>query len=204
MWIDIVLLAFALLGFWAGFSRGFIKTIFSIISIAFGVLAAIRFAPAMTNFLKDLTNEHSPLMFLAGILLSFTLTMIFIRLLARGLEGMLQTANINIVNQTAGGILIGAVTIFVYAVVLTFFVQTSKENEAALTKDSVTYPYLKEYPAIGWRIGGELKAPIQRFWSYAQDMMDSVEDFTERSESEDYFYDIDEEPSSDPASPTGN
>lgn len=205
MWIDIVLLALVGLGFWAGFSRGIIKTVFTVVSIALGVLAAIRFSPSMTNFLKDITNEHSPLMFFAGVILSFTITMLFIRLIGRGLEGMLQTANINIINRMAGGALIGAVTTFFYAALLSFFISSNPQTEAEITKDSVTYPYLKEYPAIGWQFAGQLKEPIQRFWSYAQDMMDSVEDFTEQTESENYFYDIeDNEPTPEENNPRPN
>ena len=200
MWIDIVLLLVAGLGFMVGYSRGIIKTIFTVLSIALGIIAAIRFSPAMTNFLKDLFNEHSPLMFIAGMLLSFTITMLFIRLIARGIETMLETANINVINQAAGGALTASLAILVYAVLLSFMVASSSGGEAAITQDSRTYPYIKEYPAIVWRVAGELKDPAQKFWNYAIDMMDQVENLTERADSENYFYDIED----DPASPNNN
>lgn len=187
-----------------GFSRGIIKTIFTLLSIALGIMAAIRFAPAMTNFLKDIFNEHSPLMFIAGLLLSFTITMLFIRLLARGLEGMLQTANINIINQVAGGALVGATSILVYSVLLNFIVMSSSQGEAEMTEGSSTYVYLKEYPAVVWNVAGELREPVQKFWSYAIDMMDQVETLTERADSENYFYDIEEDKSDELPRSTGN
>jgi membrane protein required for colicin V production len=193
MWIDIVLLVVAGLGFMVGFSRGIIKTIFTILSYALGIVAAIRFTPSVTNGLKQLTGEHSALMFIAGLIISFTVTMLVIRLLARGIEGMLQTANINIVNQTAGGALTGAVSILVYAVLLNFVIASSPQGEQEMTKGSSTYVYLKEYPEIVWQVAKELKEPAQKFWNYAIDMMDQVENMTERADSEDYFYDIEDD-----------
>jgi membrane protein required for colicin V production len=195
MWIDIVLLIVAGLGFMVGFSRGIIKTIFTVLSVTIGVIASIRFTPAVTNFLKDLTNEHSPLMFIAGLLLSFTLSWLFLRLISRGLEGILQTANINIINQAAGGALTASVAILVYAVLLSFLVASSAETEANMTQDSRTYPYIKEYPSKVWEVAGELKEPIQKFWSYAIDMMDGMENIGQKSESENYFYDIEDDKS---------
>lgn len=193
MWIDIVLLIVAGLGFMVGFSRGIIKTIFTILSYGLGVIAAIRFTPAVTNGLKQLTGEHSALMFIAGLLISFTVTMLVIRLLARGLEGMLQTANINIINQAAGGALTASVSILVYSVLLNFVVASSAQGEANMTEGSSTYVYLKEYPEMVWQVAKELKEPAQKFWNYAVDMMDQVENLSERAETENYFYDIDDD-----------
>ncbi|GAB5555368.1 MAG: hypothetical protein Sapg2KO_49590 [Saprospiraceae bacterium] len=199
MWIDIVLLIVTALGFMVGFSRGIIKTIFSILSITIGVIAAIRITPAVTNFLKEVTNEHSPLMFIAGITLSLTLSWLFLRLISRGLEGVLETANINIINQVAGGSLVASFAVLVYAVLLSFVVAGSPESEANLTQDSRTYVYLKEYPSMAWEVAGELKEPIQKFWSYAIDMMDGVENLSKKTESENYFYDIeDDKPTANP------
>lgn len=193
MWIDIVLLAVAGLGFMVGFSRGIIKTIFVILSYGLGVVAAIRFTPSMTNLLRQLTGEQSALMFIAGMILSFTITMLLIRLLARGIEGMLQTANINIINQAAGGALTASVAILVYAVLLNFIIASSPQGEAEITEGSGTYTYIKEYPELVWQVAKELKEPAQKFWDYAIDMMDQVEDITERADSENYFYDIEDD-----------
>ena len=59
-------------------------------------------------------------MFIAGFLLAFVLTMFLIRLFARGLEGLLERANINIVNQVAGGLLLSGLMILLYSVILWF------------------------------------------------------------------------------------
>jgi hypothetical protein len=132
-------------------------------------------------------------MFIAGMILSFTITMLIIRLLARGIEGLLETANINIINQAAGGALTASVAILVYAVLLNFIIASSPQGEAEITEGSSTYTYIKEYPELVWQVAKELKEPAQKFWDYAIDMMDQVEDITERADSENYFYDIEDD-----------
>ena len=101
MTLDIIFILFAGLGFWMGYSRGIIKTVFTVLSFTIGLLAAFKMAPAFTNFLEDLTKNNNPLMFIAGFLLSFIIMMVILRLIARGLEGLLKSANINFINQIA-------------------------------------------------------------------------------------------------------
>ncbi|NRB62154.1 MAG: CvpA family protein [Saprospiraceae bacterium] len=191
MWIDLTLLVFVALGFSVGFSRGIIRTTFNVLSLAFGVIAALRFTPAMTEFLKNAFNEDSALMYLAAIVITFSLTMLLIRLLARGLEGLLQTANVNIVNQVAGGALMAAVTTLLFSVVLNFILgstYTDSDIQEA-TAESRTYPFLKDYPALALDMAGELRPVFTQFWDYSIGILDQVQDMADQTETQD-FYDI--------------
>ena len=191
MWIDLTLLVFVALGFSVGFSRGIIRTTFNVLSLAFGVIAALRFTPAMTEFLKNAFNEDSALMYLAAIVITFSLTMLLIRLLARGLEGLLQTANVNIVNQVAGGALMAAVTTLLFSVVLNFILgstYTDSDKQEA-TAESRTYPFLKDYPALALDMAGELRPVFTQFWDYSIGILDQVQDMADQTETQD-FYDI--------------
>jgi len=189
MWIDISLLVCVGLGFAVGFSRGIIRTTFNILSLAFGAIAALRFTPTMTEFLKNSFNEDSALMFFAALVITFALTMLLIRLLARGLEGLLQTANINIINQVAGGALMSAVTTLLFAVVMNFFLSSTyndRDREEAVAT-SRTYSFLKDYPAMAMDMVSELKPVFTQFWDYSISMMDQVEGMAEQTESQDFF-----------------
>ncbi|MBK8705844.1 MAG: CvpA family protein [Saprospiraceae bacterium] len=86
MIVDILFLIAAGYGFYLGFSRGIIKTVFTVLSIMIGVVAAAKFGPAMTDFLESVANSHSPLMFIAGLLLTFVATMLLIRIAANVAE----------------------------------------------------------------------------------------------------------------------
>ena len=194
MTIDLLFVGIAVYGFYVGFSRGIIKTIISVVSIIVGVIAALRFAPKMTDLLKELFNEQSPLMFVAGLILTFLLTMTILRIVGKGLEGILQTANINFINQILGGVFMAASLVFLYSLALWFVVQVMRNPEnSQLVVDSRTYPFLKEYPGIVFNGFSKLKPIIQDFWDYTIDLMDEFDSMSNTPEDSIQIYDLPEE-----------
>lgn len=131
-------------------------------------------------------------MFIAGFLLSFVITMVFLRLIARGLETLLETAQINIINQILGGVLLSGMMILVFSMLLWFSEQSNLVDQAS-KQQSFTYTYLKEFPSQVWAFGEKLKPTFEEFWDYSVDMMDRLEEMSvERTESEPDIYDIEE------------
>ena len=192
MVVDIIFAIAAGYGFYLGFSKGIISTVFTIISYTFGLVAALKFTPAMTNFLETAFNTVNPLMFILGFLLSFIITMVFIRLIARGLEGLFQTANINIINQMAGGALLSGIMILVYSVLLWFGDQAHMVDQQT-KQQSFTYVYLEQFPSQAWKLAEMAKPTFEEFWDHSVDFMDRIDDMTQRAEGEETIYDIEEE-----------
>lgn len=193
MVIDIIFVIFAAYGFYTGFSKGIIRTIFNILAYTFGFMAAFKFSPAMTNFLESTFNNDNPLLFIAGFLLSFFLTLVVLRTLARALEGALQTANINVLNQAAGGLLLSGIFILVFSILLWFGEQSHILNREA-KEESITYAYLEGVPAQAWKIGQSLRPTFEEFWAYSVEFMDKLENMAvEKQESNDNIYDIPDE-----------
>lgn len=200
MVIDIIFVITILYGFYLGFTKGIIQTVFTVLSIFFGMMAAFKFSHATTDFLEKAFNNQNPLMFLAGFLLSFVITMILIRMIARGLEGILKTANINIINKLAGGVLLGGVLVLLYSVLLWFGDQARLVNTQT-KQTSVTYPYLEQFPPQARAIASRFEPVFQDFWNQSLDMMDNLEQMSlPREESKPNIYDIeDDEPTKDTA-----
>jgi len=192
MVIDIIFLVLAAWGFYLGFSRGIIKTIFTILSVVFGLIMAFRFGPQVTNTLESLFSDN-PLMFIAGFLLTFVATMLFIRLIANFLEGALQSAHINIFNQILGGFFSSAIIILVYCLLL-WFADTSHLLGEATKEESATYVYLEQYPQKVWAWGKKAKPIFEDFWDHSIEFIDDLDKMSvERRESAPEFYDIPEE-----------
>ena len=193
MVIDIIFVITILYGFYLGFSRGIISTVFTVLSIVFGMMAAFKFAPATTDFLEKAFNNNNPLMFLAGFLLSFVLTMIIIRMFARGLEGILQTANINVINKLAGGMLLAGVMVLLYSVLL-WFGDQARLVDLKTKQTSMTYPYLEKFPEQTKDIAYRFKPMFEEFWNNSLDMMDRLEDMSvQHEESKPNVYEIPDE-----------
>ena len=85
-------------------------------------------------------------MYLLGFVSCLGLTIVAIQLLAKGLEGILQSARINIINKFFGGVLMAAIFVLMYSVLL--WMADSAHLVAEKTKiESATYKILKEYPS---------------------------------------------------------
>lgn len=195
MVIDIIFLIFAGWGFYLGFSRGIIKTVFTAFSYVFGIMAAFKLGPPATLFLEQTFGDDHPFMFIAGFLLAFVLTMFFIRIIANALEGLLQTANINIINKFAGGVLLGALMTLMYSVLLWFGAKSHLLKQEDIG-NSRTYVYLEHFPTQMKGVYETIKPTFQDFWDDSVEFMDRLEERSiEKSDSETSIFDLPDEES---------
>ena len=193
MIIDIIFLLVAGWGFYQGYSRGIIKTVFTVFSFVFGLMIAFKLAPAATRFLETAFHTDNPLTFIAGFLMAFILTMIVIRMIAQFIEKTLQAANINVINQVAGGLLMGSLYTLLLSMML-WFGDKSHIVTQETTKGSISYPFLKEFPAK-MKIAYEYAKPtFQEFWQESVKFIDRLEEKSmQKTESQPTIFDIPDE-----------
>lgn len=190
--IDIVLVVLIAYGIYLGFTNGIIKTFFSIISIIFGVLSVSHFAPAVSRALQSLFNEHSPLMFLVAVLVTFLSTMMILRMLARGLEGLMEAVNINIVNQLAGAVLLSGMFIFLYGWSL-HFMNMARLLSANTKEESFSYSMLQNVPEITKTVWATSSPAFKDFWQHTLNAFDKLDNLVETDETSPRFRDMPEE-----------
>lgn len=192
MVLDIIFLLFAIYGFYIGYSKGIIGTVFTLLAYTFGIVAGVKFAPFMTNFLNDLISDN-PLNFIAGFVLSFVFIMIVIRMIAKGLESLLETANINVINKFFGGALLTGAMILLYSVLLWFADSAHLVNQAA-KEESRTYAFVEPIPAQAYKVAKQLQPTFEKFWEDAMRMMDRLQDVSvEREEGAPNVFDLPDE-----------
>lgn len=192
MVIDVVFIVAALWGFYLGFSRGIIKTVFTIVSVVFGLMMAFRFGPVVTSFLESALSDNA-LMFIAGFLITFVGTMFLIRLFARFLEGALESANINFINQIIGGMFLSGLMILLYSVLIWFGDRSHLIDDTA-KEESFTYDYLEQYPVLVWEWGGKVRPVLEDFWDHSVEFMDKLDDASvKKEESDPYIYNKDDD-----------
>ena len=71
MAIDIIAALIAVYGFYLGYTKGIVKTIFGIVSIFIGLLAALKLSPYIVQMLEKVSGSNSPMVFLVGFVLEF-------------------------------------------------------------------------------------------------------------------------------------
>ncbi|MAT53328.1 MAG: hypothetical protein CMN32_02525 [Saprospirales bacterium] len=193
MIIDILFLIVAGWGFYQGFTKGIIKTFFTIFSILFGLVVAFKLSPAATRFLETAFNTESAFTFVAGFLMVFLLTMIVIRLLAKFVESALQSANINFINQVIGGIVLGAL----YTLMLSYLIWFADASHIIKEKtktESMTYTQLKEFPSKMKSVYEFVKPAFRDFWNESIRFMDKLEEQNlEQTDSQHTIFDVPDE-----------
>lgn len=193
MAVDIMFLLAAGYGFFIGYSRGIVQTVFTALSYMFGLMAAFKFAPIVTNIIVSLSGSNSALMIVVGFAVAFFITILIIRLISQGIEELLQVAHINMINQFAGGVLMAAVIVLIYSV-LVWFADEAHLIEENTKNQSVSYTFLKSYPMRAKKVGVAFMPVFQGFWDQSVEMMDKLKKSgVEKTESIPNIYDIPDE-----------
>ncbi len=178
MFIDTLAAIVISFGFYLGYQRGLIKTVFDTLSLLIGILAAIKLSPWMMDILGKLFNLSKPLELILGIALTFLIVMGVIRFVGKKLEDVLETVNINFINKAAGGLLQGLffAAVLSYAISLMDKVNVIKEETKT---SSITYPSLMKMPAMSQSLFVALKPVFTEFWSKTNEAIDSMKKKTE-------------------------
>jgi len=195
--IDIFFGIVAIYGFYKGFSQGIIKTVFTIISYLIAIIVAVKFGPDMARLLESFFVSESTLVFLAGTVLTFVLTIILIRLFASSIEKALESANVNIINQVLGGFVLASLFIAMYSV-LVLFADRSRLIGEETKQNSLTYEILIPFPGKILNAARYLRPTFEEFWDHSLDFIDRVDKNVDvKREETDQVYDIEDEDNTD-------
>jgi len=186
--IDIGFIALFAYGFLQGYSRGIISTVFNLALYVFGFVLAFKMAPVTTTMLQSMFHSENPTMFLAGFLVNLLTLMLIVRQAARGLEGAMRMAYLGIINQVAGGVVMGAFLVVVYSVLVWFGTKVQFVNEATIV-ESRTYSFLEPLPTKAKDFAVRMKPFALDIWGTSMNWMDRLDQYgVQRTEGKDKTY----------------
>lgn len=177
MFIDILLAVVLAYGIYIGYSNGIIKTVFTVLSIAIGFLITAHFHETVTDLLKSVTGYNNPMMMFAGMIVTFLVTMLFLRLIGTQIENIFKAANINFINQILGGIVMSTLFIVIYSLIINFMVQAQLLKEQ--TADSKSYPILIQVPEYAQSAWSSVSPKVKELW---HDMAIALDEMSENTE----------------------
>lgn len=174
MYIDLFLGVFILIGIIQGFHRGIVRTLFAILAIVVGFLAALKFSPYVVTLFEQTFNLNPVLSLILGLLLTFFVIMWGVRWLGKSLERTLRMVNLNFINKFFGAILFALLMIVVYSAIIWFLGQTEflTEHEKNASR---SYPYLEAIPERTGRYVEDLKPVFKGFWEKLEAVIDNTE-----------------------------
>ncbi|NOT36144.1 MAG: CvpA family protein [Saprospiraceae bacterium] len=174
MILDLVCGIILAASFYLGYTKGILKTVFGVLSIIIGILAALKFSFLAINILEKTLTIDPRMNIIIGFVLTFVLVLIGIRMIGRGLEKILETAHINFVNQIAGGILSALISLVIFSSLIWFFDQI-KVIAPETQKSSLSYPIIKQVPEKSKAVLTKIKPFFSEFWDKTKQAMDKVE-----------------------------
>ncbi|MEE9439323.1 MAG: CvpA family protein [Saprospiraceae bacterium] len=178
MILDIVTVLIVAFGFYTGYSRGLIKTVFDTLSLLIGILAAMKLSSYAIDLLESVFNISPAINNLLGLVITFLVVMAVIRFVGRKLEGILKATNINVVNKLAGGVLQGLFFAFLLSLIV-FTLNNYNVIKKETIESSITFPVLKPLPEAGKSIFVAAKPIFSDFWNRTVEAMESLEDKSE-------------------------
>ncbi len=178
MVLDVIVALVVAFGFYSGYSRGLVKTIFDTMSLVIGILAAMKLSPIVIGWLDQTLNVSPAVNYLIGVVITFLLVMMIIRFLGRKIEDIFKAAHINVINKLAGGTLQGLFFAFLMSMLL-WTLGNYKVIRQETIDESITYPYLEPLPEIGRSIFEAAKPIFASFWEKTVQVMEDIKQSTE-------------------------
>lgn len=188
MAIDIACTAVFIFGFWHGYSRGIIYTLFNVLTWLFGIALAFKMAPVTRNLLGNILNSDSDLMIILAFGINMAFVLFLMKMAARSIEGVMSFAFLGFFNRAAGGIVTGGFYVLIFSVLLYFVNMANALNETTLA-ESRTRPYLETLPPKAWAMVKRFQPMAKEFMNNSYDWMDSLEkEGIQRTESKQKTY----------------
>ncbi len=175
MIIDIVTVLLVAFGFYQGFSKGLIKTVFATLSLIIGIIAAMKLSPNVIEVLQSFLSFNVAVINVLGFVLTFFLVMLLIRFLGNKLEHLFEALNIGILNKILGGALLG----LFYAIIISFvvfFINKAELITPEYRAASFTYPMLEPLPELTKSAASTLKPIFSDFWDKMIETMDALKE----------------------------
>ncbi len=183
MFIDLIATLLVLYGFYIGYSRGIIKTIFALVSIMVGVLAALKLSPYTIELLQNIFKFHPGLTFILGFALTFILVLIVIRFVGKKIEDLLKFAQINFINKVLGGGVMAILFLVFYSYTL-WGINSLSLLSSSNKNSSMSYDYLETLPSKTQDTVAKFKPFFDNFWNKLVDTFDSIKEYEKKVKEE--------------------
>lgn len=173
MILDLIIAIVITIGFYLGYTRGLIKTVFNSLSLIIGILAALKLSPIVMNILESVLKTSPALSFLLGIIITFLGVMYLIRFMSTKFEDILKAVKINFINKIAGGTLQALFYAYLLSLSL-WLVDAMSVLKPEIKEASITYGLLEPLPEKGKGFFLAMKPIFKTFWDKTVASMDSV------------------------------
>lgn len=156
-YLDIIIALPILWGIYRGFTKGFIISVASLLSLILGIYAAIHFASFFGIYIDKWFHPNPKHLKVYAFAVAFVLVVIAVRLIGWGLDRFVKTTSLGIVNRLAGVFFNVLKWMFILSVLISIIDSSDRTKNMIKEKDKggsflfnpvsklapIVFPYLK-------------------------------------------------------------
>jgi len=167
MIIDISLLVFVLAGFWVGYTKGIVSTLFSILGYIIALLITLKISPWFTDFLIGSFNIEKMFALVFGTLFILILMIFLIRWLLKKVTAYMEKSKISAANKVFAGLIMACLGILFFSFMLWPLNQFGMIGDQA-KQSSISYDTLEAIPGKARNFIEKFKPVFNRYWELMQ------------------------------------
>lgn len=167
MIIDISLLIFALAGFWVGYTKGIVSTLFSILGYILALLITLKISPWFTDFLIGSFNIEKMFALIFGTLFILIALIFLIRGLLKKVTTYLEQSKVSAANKVFAGIIMVCMGILFFSLIVWPLNQFGMIGDQA-KQTSITYETIEDIPGKARNFLEKFKPLFNRYWELMQ------------------------------------
>lgn len=143
--IDIVLIIFLIVGAIAGYKKGFLSELFTLLGIILGVLAGFKLMGAAMLFIDEHYHINEKVLPYVAFAVVFLIVVIGVSLLGRAFKTSLEKTVLGSADKLVGGLLGILKTAFMLSVLIWIFTALNVYAPNSFTEDAWLYPTLARF-----------------------------------------------------------
>lgn len=171
MIIDIILILFAITGFWLGYTKGILGTLLNVTTYIIALILTLIISPWLAKFLSDTFPIGKLFALIFGTIGVFILLSFIFYYLTKRLDANLNSRKRSKQSRVLGGIVMFLFSIIIYGLLLGTLNQFNQIKEES-KQTSITYPYLKPIPVYAGNVVETFKPVFKSYWEMMQETME--------------------------------
>jgi len=175
MIIDIVLLVFALTGFWLGYTKGIVRTLVMVAAYTFAVLVTLKISPLLMEFLSKTLPIGKVFALIFGTIAILVTLIFLVHWIAKKIDTSFQKGKLSGSDKIIGGIIMLIVGVLFYSMVLWPINQFEMIGEKSKAS-SISYKTLETIPLKTRTFVEGFKPLFSHFWQVMEETIQEAQE----------------------------
>jgi uncharacterized membrane protein required for colicin V production len=170
MIIDIALVLFAGAGFWLGYTKGIVRTLFFVVFYTIALLLTLAISPWVMDLSIRWFNADKMFALIFGTIITLVILIFLLHWMLKSVEKYLKKSKLGAYSKSFGGVIMMVVSMLVYSFLIWAIVQFGWIGTEVKTK-SYSYPIIEKVPVSTQNFMAEFKPLFRRYWELMEKTM---------------------------------